>query len=72
MYSVYSLKSGNTLEDTIKHLEFTPEEFEYMMKQSLLVSELPDTCNVILMDNTTQPISSIQITNEENLTVALI
>ena len=66
------MKSGNTLEDTMKHLEFTADEFEYMMKQSLVLSELPDTSNIILMDNTTQPLSSIKIQNEQNETIALI
>lgn len=72
MYSVYSLKSGNTFENTIKDLDFTEEEFQYMLQQSMELSRLPDSCNVVLMDNLTQPLASIQIQNEENQTIALI
>jgi hypothetical protein len=66
------MRDGNTLEDTMKHLEFTNEEFNYMMQQSLMLSQMEDDSNLLLMDKTTQPIGSVQIINEENKTVALI
>ena len=72
VFTVYSMRDGNTLEDTMKHLEFTNEEFNYMMQQSLMLSQMEDDSNLLLMDKTTQPIGSVQIINEENKTVALI
>lgn len=72
VYTVYSMRDGITLEDTMKHLEFTKEEFNYMMQQSLLLSQIEDSSNLLLMDNTTQPIGSVKIINEENQTIALI
>lgn len=72
MYSVYSMKDGNTLEDTMKHLEFTEEEFNYMMLKSLELSQMEDDSDLLLMDNTIQPIGSVKILDKEKNAIALI
>lgn len=72
VYSLYSMKDGNTLEDTIKHLEFTKEEFDYMIQKSLQLSQIEDDSDLLLIDNTVQPIGSVKILDKEKNAIALI
>ena len=72
VYSVYSMNDGNTLEDTMKHLEFTEEEFKYMMQKSLELSQLEDDCDLLLMDDSVQPIGSVKILDKDKNAIALI